>query len=135
MTWENYCIVAGHDNQATVVNVETITPTGDTRAFCPPRSWGNYDPGIERIRGNGTITYAGKKQTRWTFAVMTVHQYEYALTTWEGEVTIRTRTTHEDYEYYNAVCHVPKLTEQQKKWMNLLDMSLIFTDLVAVSAP
>lgn len=133
--WAQYSIVAGHDNQATVVNIETIVPTGDSRAYCTPRGWGNYDPGIERVRGNGTITYAGKKRTRWVFAVMSHYGYAYALATWEGEVTIKTRTTANTYSYFNALCHVPKLSEQQSKRMYLLDFPLEFTDLVAVAAP
>ncbi len=135
MAWEGYCIVAGHNNQATVVNVETIVPTGDSRAYCAPHGWGNYDPGIARVRGDGSITYAGKARTRWIFRVMTHYGYSYALATWEGAVTIKTRTSSSTYSYFNALCHVPKLSEQQTKWMNLIDISLEFTDLIAVAAP
>jgi hypothetical protein len=47
-----------------LTNIENIKPTGDVN-FYPPRSFGTYNPGQYRIRGDGQVYTAGFPTLDW----------------------------------------------------------------------
>lgn len=104
-----------------LVNIETITATGDTRRFFAPQGFGNRNAGLFRIRGDMSIYIAGSASDIWLFRPMTWFQYQYWRATYcgggySGLVTIYTPTALNangefTYTRYNAVTHLPKENE------------------------
>ena len=119
--YPNLKISAGHDNQAGLVAIESITPPGDTKSFYYPVAWYNYNPGQFAIRSDGTYYIRGKSLTAWTFSFMTKLQYQYLSDTYcgnnyDGNVTlqtpIRTSTTN---AIINARMRLPKPSETENR--------------------
>jgi hypothetical protein len=95
-----------------LVNIETIKPSNDPYKFVAPVVYGTYYAGIQRTRGDGTITLSGSAYLVWLFKVLTRLQYEYLRTTYcsggfSGKVTIYSRAGTSTYARYNAVMVLP----------------------------
>ena len=95
-----------------LTNIELIKPTGDIY-FYPPRVYPTYNPGLYRIRGDGSVYLAGYGAQLWHFGVLTYAQYEYLRTTYcsggfSGPLTIYTRLATVFYQRCNAMLILPK---------------------------
>src|SRR5512135_1522427 len=97
MPFFSYLIAANYNVAlASLVNIETITPTND-RAFYPPMARGYALRGLRKGRLNGVGFRSGFWKVTWFFKVATYAQYEYLSTTYcggslSGQVTIYTTT-------------------------------------------
>lgn len=118
MALYDYRIAATY-NQAlgSLVNVETIKPTGD-RYFYAPMAYGFASPGVQKVRLNGVGYRAGFPYVIWYFKVATRAQYEYLSSTYcssgySGQVTIYTTLGKSTYARYNAVLILPSTAEQE----------------------
>jgi len=111
---QDYRIASGSNIAlGSLVNIESITATGDTRKFYSPKSIGFYNPGERRTTLAGRDYFAGYANTKWVFDVMTRNQLAYLRTTycaggWDGLVTIYTATDSGTYLRYNAVMRLQK---------------------------
>ncbi len=96
-----------------LTNVELIKPTSD-KYFYPPRSFGTFNPGQYRVRGDGMIYTAGKQSVDWPWfgnpeGRLTPAQAKYLSDTYcssgvSGKVTVYTKTRDSNsYARYNAV--------------------------------
>lgn len=103
------------------------------------RSYGSYDNGTIRIKGDGTIFSSGFPSLIWTLSAITFEQEELIRDTYcsgglSGEVTVRTNTD-DDYDIfanYNAVLIVPKLSETEPQFRRIRLYEMRFTRLVAL---
>lgn len=133
----DYRIAAGNGVAlGSLTNIESITPTNDRR-FKPPRSMGLRNPGVYRVRGNGTVYIAGFPSTVWLFEPMTWLQYEYFNSTWlnsaySGLVTIYTLSAKNTYTRYNAVATLPKPDEVNGLFYAARNVSIKMTRLEAL---
>lgn len=132
-----YKLAAGYNNAAGLVNIESITPSGD-KAFYPPQGVGAYDPGQFRIRGDGTVYVSGFAATEWLFSKITRAQVRYLQTTycnsgWSGKVTVATKTDNiNTYANFNAVMVLTKLPESQRNFTIYRDYVVRFTRMEAI---
>lgn len=116
MPFFSYLIAANYNVAlASLVNIETITPTND-RAFYPPMAYGYASPGVRKGRLNGLGFRAGFPRVVWFFKAATRGQYEYLSTTYcggslSGLVTIYTTVGKSTYARYNAVMDLPATEE------------------------
>lgn len=123
--------IAAHYNQplGSLVNIETIVPTGD-KAFYPPVSYGEYDPGVMKIRGNGRLYLSGYAATAWVWTGnpggrFTPAQDQYLSDTYcgggrDGTITAYTPLDEKGvYRRVNAVMTLPKLPEAGRNFSNL----------------
>ena len=102
----NYNVSAG-----SLVNIETIKPTGDAYFFAPAAQF-HHAPGARLGRLNGVGFRRGYPFVDWLMT-LTIAQYEYLKTTYcsggfSGEVTINTRLGTSAYFRCNAVIDVPE---------------------------
>lgn len=108
MPFSDYRIYPGHNvSLNTLVNIETIKPTNDTRYFYAPVAEGYSDPGTPYINGAGYVSFNGFESVVWSFIIMTRLQLLYAKTTWcnggwSGPVTIYSTNGGLTYARYNA---------------------------------
>lgn len=134
----DYQIAVGNNNTAGLVAIESITPAGDTRNFQPVRAFWDYDPGVRKVRADGTDYFAGYAVHGWTCAVLTKLQWQYLKDTYcnggySGAVTIRTRFGQPNtYANFNAVLRIPKESETGQAGPFYRDVRLLFTRLVAL---
>jgi hypothetical protein len=131
-----YKIAAGYNNAGSLVNIETIVPTGDS-AFWPPEGYGGYRPGESVVRADGTEYVAGFASTVWHFKRLTRAQYSYLQSTycgggWSGKVTIATRIGATSYANYNAILWLPKPADANRTFIRWIDIDLRFTRMVAL---
>ncbi len=139
MSFYDYRIGAGWNVAlGSLTNIETITPTGEP-TFKAPDVYGSYDPGVRRIRADGSLYHAGFGMVQWRFAGITRGQVRYLMETYcangySGKVTINTRLDDPDtYTRYNAYMLLPKLSESQKRSWAFQDYIVRFTRLAASS--
>jgi hypothetical protein len=131
-----YKIAAGHNNAGSLVNIESITPSGD-RHFFPPEGFNNFNPGQANIRGDGLIGRSGSPSCFWVFSAMTRKQVAYLRTTYcnggySGFVTIATRPDTIAYANYNAVMILPDPDATNRHFLGYEDYRIQFTQLVAL---
>lgn len=139
MTFYNYAIASGWNVAAnSLVNIETIKPTGDIYYFFAPKAYGYYDPGKRTVRGDGTITVVGFPTVAWIWDVVTRLQHEYLIATYStggntysGKVTINTRLGTSTYVRMNAVIIIPKPIESDGPTYAFRNYRVEFTRLVA----
>lgn len=132
----DYQLTVGNNNAAGLVNIESITPSGDI-PFPSPRARYNYSPGGKVIRGNGTEYRRGFPAQQWHMGTLTADQYAYLKTTYcaggyTGLVTVRTRHVTATYANYNAVLNIPAEDELESGAFCYFDVVLTFTRLVAL---
>jgi hypothetical protein len=117
----NYQIAAGNNNAAGLVTLEGTQADAEDypRTFGTVRSYGFYDPGLQRVKPSGEKQFSGYPTTSWQLAVVTKAQEKYLRDTYcsggySGLVTVRTTTDNNDDSFanYNAVIWLPKLSEQ-----------------------
>jgi hypothetical protein len=114
-------IAAGHDNQAGLTRIESITAPGDTRPFTYPRAWYHFNPGQFAIRSDGSFYLRGKAVTAWTFTFLTKLQYQYLSDTYcggdyDGDVTVKTPLrTDNTNAIINARMRLPKPSETEAR--------------------
>jgi hypothetical protein len=138
-----YAIGAGWNVAlVSLTNVELIRPTGE-RYLYPPQSFGTYDPGIFRVRGDGSVTTSGKPFLLWrwtgqpggrlTYGQARHIQTTYAAGGWSGKVTIYTKTTNSAaYERYNAMIILPKFSEAEPNFRVFTRFDIRMTQLAAL---
>lgn len=139
MAFYDYRIAAGWNVAlGSLINVEAITPSGEP-TFKAPDVFGRYDPGVLKIRGDGTGYHSGFGMITWYFAGLTRGQFRYLQETYcsngyWGKVTIYTRLdTPGTYTRYNAVMLLPKLSDSQKRSAAWQDIYIRMTRLAASS--
>lgn len=133
-------IAAGHNNAANLRGLEGFMPPGDSRAFVPIRSWGNFDPGDAQIDGTGLDAYDGYPFTSWLLGFVTPTQDAWLSDTYcsggrAGYVTIRTQTSRSGtHTNFNAVLRLPKLVNSEyiSSGRNIRNYRPMFTRLVAI---
>lgn len=111
-----YAIASGYNVAlAALSNWESLTAGG--RRFYAPRMYGSFNPGIYRVRGDGTIYIAGFGSCVWMMDILRYAQYRllqtsYCSSGYSGLVTIYTQTdVPGTYARYNAVMTLPKHSE------------------------
>ena len=139
----DFRIASGYNQPlGSLVNIETIVPTGD-QAFYPPVSYGEYDPGTFKLRGNGRLYLSGHASTAWAWTGnpggrLTPAQDRYLSDTYagggrDGTVTIYSpMEVQGTYARYNAVMTLPKLPEAGRNFHNLQTYTVRFTRLEAL---
>lgn len=122
---------------ASLTNFESLSISGEP-ALKVGGMYGTYDPGVMRIRGDGTLYLAGYPSCALPFPGITRGQVRYLSVTfcnngYSGKVTIYTRLDDPaTYARYNAVMRLPKLSESQKRWSSFQDYIVRFDRLVAL---
>lgn len=138
MTIADYRIAAGYNVAlGSLVNIETITATGDTRKFYAPQAYGHSSPGALAYRLDGTGYRRGFLRVDWIFPAATRNQYEYLSTTYcsgllTGQCTIYTRVGKSTYARYNAVMQLPATDEADGAFFAFKNLRVAFTHLVAI---
>lgn len=134
----DYQIAAGYNNAAGLVKISSITPSSDI-PFVDPKAYNGYNPGILKIRGDGTTFYAGYGSDVWTMGYLTVAQYTYLQTTYcggagsfTGKVTIKTRIGTVTYANYNAILNLPVPDQTEFLAGFFTNVQLRFTRMVAL---
>lgn len=118
-----YAIAPG-SNVALVslVNLETITATNDTRPFGAVQAIWSYSPGAAKVRLDSLGHRAGFPAVGWLHPAQTRLQYDYSLATWtpivsstgdgfSGLVTIYTTLGGLTYYRCNATLFIPAMVE------------------------
>lgn len=135
---QDYRIAAGHNVALnSLVNIETIKPTGDTKYFYSPQAIGNYIAGNANVRGDGLYSFNGKDAVPWYFPVMTRKQLAYARSTWcnggwSGYVTIYSTAGDETYARYNADLLISFYSVMDGKFFANKGVVMSMTGLVAL---
>lgn len=75
---------------------------GSDQDFLPVRTPAKYRRGEKKTRANGAPDRAGHKSKQFTSGLMTLSQYEYIVSTYEGPVTIYSWLTTTTGVRYNA---------------------------------
>lgn len=140
MAFWDYRLAATHNVAlVSLVNIESITPTGD-RAFKAPKAYGLQNPGMPEKRGDGTIYLRGYASVAWRFDALTWKQYEYLKSTYcagglSGKVTIYTRTniTTPTYTRYNAILELPKLADTDSEYFGSKQIDVLMSRLTTPS--
>lgn len=135
----SYAIGAGYNLPlGSLTNVELIIPTGGT-PFYPPESYGTYDPGDDRIRGDGTLYQAGFAFCEWRWGGrITRLQISHLQDTYcaggrSGKVTIYTKTDDANtYARYNALMLLPKLPDSRHSFTIQQDYNVRMTRMQAL---
>lgn len=133
----SYAIGAGWNLPlGSLTNIELITPTGGT-PFYPPESYGTYDPGDDRIRGDGTLYQAGFAFCEWKWGKITRLQISHLSDTYcasgrSGKITVYTRVTSNSYSRFNAVMLLPKLPDSRHNFLVQQDYVVRLTRLQAL---
>lgn len=93
--YEDYRIAAGHNVIiGSLVNIETITPSGD-EPFAAPKAFPLYDDGQVHMKLNRLVFTSGFPNIQWLWTRLTYKQYLYLRSTYcsgglSGFVTIYT---------------------------------------------
>lgn len=133
---QQYKIASGYNVAAgSLVNIETILPTNDVY-FYSPKALGFYDPGQEKVRGDGTILYAGFPYLYWEIDAITRAQDAYLKTTYcsggfSGKVTINTTLGTTTFSRMNAVMILPKNIDSDGQFFATQKYKIKMTRLVA----
>jgi hypothetical protein len=121
MSFQEYKIAAGYDNEAELQNVEYVIPGYSDRISFYPRGRGNFDEGIMRTRSDGSVYFTGYQSFTWPLDFLSYSQWIYLQTNYcsggtglSGKVTVSTRLPNGTYANYNAVMILPKLKEADK---------------------
>ncbi len=135
---DQYQIAVGNNNAAGLTAIQSIVPSGNI-AFPPPAAKGSKNPGIIRIRGDGTDYAGGYVSQIWTMVWLTYKQYDHAKTTWcaggyKGLVTVKTQFNDAVFANYDAVLNIPtedSLANNDMGW-GYKPVDLLLTRLVAL---
>lgn len=139
MAFYLYAIGAGWNVAAgSLVNIESLTPPGDIRAFAPPHALGTHLFGKYETRGDGSIYLNGYATQKWLFDAMTRLQYEYLSSTFcnssvSGKVTINTRLGKTAYTRVNAMMILPNPADFDYMFYAGRKVPIAMTRLVASS--
>ncbi len=132
-----YAIASGYNVAlAGLANWESLLAGG--RYFYPPQGFGSFNPGIYRVRGDGTLYIAGFGEIEWVMRYFLYAQHRllmtsYCNTGYSGKVTIYTKTDNASaYARYNAVMVLPKLSESQTNFKILENYKIRFTRMEAL---
>ena len=101
-----YKIVSAWNNSASLVAIDSITPSGDIR-FHPPTAFSTYRLGTRFVNADGSVTNEGYARVTWFFSFLTEAQYQYLYdlqthATNANKVTIRTYNEEGVAGNYNA---------------------------------
>jgi hypothetical protein len=134
-----YQLAAGWNGAGSLVDIQSIIPTGDRR-FVAPQGYSGFDEGVLRVRLDKQRYLTGHTSFPWLFDVLTVAQYRYLMATYttggnsySGKVTARTRIPSSGaFANYNAILYLPKLPELTRKYLSYRDVVIQFVDAVAL---
>jgi hypothetical protein len=110
-------IAANHNNAAGLQRWDAVTDANGVK-FLMPKNWPYRSRGQRRFRLNGTTGFLGLDATRLLFGAMTLSQYAYILSTYEGLVTVRIPFTSTSYTNYNAVLTMPDENDLEFVYFN-----------------
>lgn len=134
---QKYAIATGWNVAlGSLTNWENLSASGVY--FKPVRGWGNYQDGIDRVRGDGLTGSDGDPSTAWDWVCYHA-QYVYVRTTIlngsrSGKVTIYTVTdTPNTFVRMNAILILPQLTAIDWVGRKTRTIRLPFTRLEASS--
>lgn len=139
-TYFQYAIAAGHGQAGSLVNIETIKPSGDKYFLYPSLAPNRLSRGLLRRRADGANYLTGLASVTWVFAGLTRAQWRYLQDTYtvggdsySGPVTLRTKSGETDaYANYNAVLNLPPMDGLQYKPGGFPDFEVQFTHLEAL---
>lgn len=133
--YPNYKLAAGWNNAGSLSSIESIIAIEGVF----PAPYGTYNPGVRKIRGDGTLYIAGSPSCQWPFAVVPSYAKHKALMTtycnggYSGKVTVATRTDDSaTYSNFNAIMTLPFLTEVRTEPGQYQDYIITFTRMVAI---
>lgn len=129
----SYKIAVGYNQPSgSLVNIETIRPSGDIRNFYAPEAYSAYNPGTPRYRLDGQNYNTGFPSTQWKFRNMTRLQYQYMRSQYcigggySGTVTIQSTDQNGTQTRYNAIIQVPRTNELQRNFTAYTDVVISF---------
>lgn len=139
-TYYDYKLAAGWNNAGSLVNITSITPTGDYRPFLPPDGWSQYDAGLVRVRLDNLGYFSGFATATWKWGALSRWQYSYLRTTYtlnansyRGKVTVRTIGADGlSFSNFNAIIVIPKLPELDRLSRNYRDIEVKFVGLTPI---
>jgi len=99
-------IAAGYDNVAGLTLITSLSADSIPFVECLELPDSSYVRGQTRVSTTGRVRHAGFPSKLWVSSILYLPQWEYLVSTYEGEVTIRTRLTGNTYANYNAVLDV-----------------------------
>jgi hypothetical protein len=106
----DYKLAAGHNNAGGLIPITSITD--GTNALVEPLVLPHYLRGVPRVRCDGRRSFAGQASTAFLFSMLTVPQWHYLRTTYEGLVTVRlTLNQGLTFANYNAVLQLPEIND------------------------
>ena len=105
----DYKLAVGHNNAAGLTAITSITD--GTLALTEPLQLPFYTRGLRRNRTDGRISYAGMPSTVLVFSYLTISQWAYLRTTYEGLVTARLALASTTFANYNGVLVLPDPSE------------------------
>lgn len=138
-TYFQYKIAAGHNQAGSLINIETIKPTGDRYFLYPTFAPNRLVRGILRKRADGANYLTGLSQLTWLFAGMTRKQWRYLQDTYttggnsySGPVTVRSQNEDGTYTNYNAILNLPQMSTLQYKPGGFENVEILFNHLEAL---
>lgn len=138
--WYDYAIAAAYNNASGLKRIETIIPSGESKAFPPVNAYSAYNPGTLRLRADGLAYITGYASTEWRFSYLSVVHYRYLISTYStggnsyaGKVTIRTRIADGTFANYNAIMLLPILPKLNRTYLKYRDVVIRFTRLATPS--
>lgn len=130
---QGYQWATGFNNVPGLKAVEMDVPTFRGKPFYV-HALGAWDPGVVRMRGDGTEGTYGFKRPTWLADVMGLAQYNYIQATYtpggigmSAKLTIRTRNGQDVFANFNAILYLPKKSELQRRWDAYRDAPLVFS--------
>lgn len=105
----DYKLAASHNSAGSLVAITSITD--GTNALVEPLGLPNYTAGIKRYRADGRVNLTGVKSSALIFSYMTVGQYAYLKTNYEGLVTARLALGSTTFANYNCTLVMPLFSE------------------------
>lgn len=139
-TYFQYALAAGHGQAGSLVNIETIKPTGDLYFLYPSLAPNKVIRGVLRRRLDGNDYVTGLASLTWLFGALTRAQWRYLQDTYtvggnsySGPVTVRSNSGEGGaYANYNAIIHVPPMHTLQYKPGGFPDVEVQFSNLEAL---
>jgi hypothetical protein len=124
-------IGAGHN--VPLIDLDLITSiVGTDQNFLPTREPGKYTRGEKRVMANGVPRRTGFASKQYTSGLMTLAQYEYLVTNFEGLITVYGWLTTTTPVRFNAILDLGEQADYEEqntvKWgWCLVDVNWQFT--------
>lgn len=96
-------IASGYDNVAGLTLITSLSASSIPFMECNELVDVAYTRGQAKVSTTGRVRYAGYPSKTWVSSLLWLPQWDYLRSTYEGEVTIRTRLNGNTYANYNAI--------------------------------